>query len=51
MIFWHVLKVEISYSILKELVFFRGFFEDYIFHMVKYLSFHIFSFVLGYFLM
>jgi hypothetical protein len=51
MIFWLVLKLEISYRILKELFCFRAFFEDYIFCMVKYLSFHNSSFVLGYFLM
>jgi len=45
MIFWLVLKLEISYYrviIYLEglLVSFRGFFEDYIFCIVKYLSFH-----------
>jgi hypothetical protein len=45
MIFWLVLKLEISYYRViiiswRILVSFRGFLEDYIFAMVKYLSFH-----------
>jgi hypothetical protein len=43
MIFWLLLKFEISYDILKE------FFEDYIFARVKYLNFHNSSFALRYF--
>jgi hypothetical protein len=42
MIFCLVLKVEISYRAIisgRILVSFRGFFEDYIFCMVKYFSF------------
>jgi len=41
--FWLVLKLEISYRVVifwRILVYFREFFEDYIFAMVKYLSFH-----------
>jgi len=38
--------------LLKDFGFsFRGFFEDYIFCIVKYLSFHNSSFALRYFLM
>jgi len=54
MMFWLVLKLEISYRVLiswRILVSFRGFFEDYIFALVKYLSFHNSSFALKYFLM
>jgi len=55
MIFWVVLKLEISYNRIiissRILVSFRGFFEDYIFCMVKYLSFHNSSFALRYILM
>jgi hypothetical protein len=57
MIFWLVLKLEISYRLViimsgRILVSYRGFFEDYIFAMVKYLSFHNSSFAfLRYFLM
>jgi hypothetical protein len=54
-IFWLVLKLEISYRVIiswRILVSFRGFFEDYyILGMVKYLSFHNSSFALRYFLM
>jgi hypothetical protein len=42
MIFWLVLKLEISYRVFifgRILVSFRGFFEDYIFCMVKYYKF------------
>jgi hypothetical protein len=43
MIFWLVLKLGISYRVIiswRILVYLRGFFEDYIFAMVKYVSFH-----------
>jgi hypothetical protein len=49
MIFWLVLKLETSYQVIISqsiLVFFRGFFEDYNFCMVKYLIFHNSSFAL-----
>jgi hypothetical protein len=54
MIFWLVLKLEISYRVViswKILVSFRGFFEDYYYYfcMVKYLSFHNSSFSVRYF--
>jgi len=54
MIFWVVLKLEInSYRVIimswRILVSFRGFFEDYNFCVVKYLSFHNSSFALRYF--
>jgi hypothetical protein len=50
-IFWLVLKLEISYRVIiwgRILVSFRGFFDSYIFCMVKYLSFHNSSFALIY---
>jgi hypothetical protein len=50
MIFWLVLKLEISYIELEYLEGFwfllEDFLEDYIFCMVKYLSFHNSSFAL-----
>jgi hypothetical protein len=52
--FWLVLKLEISYRVIKSwriLVSFRGFFEDYNFCIVKYLSFPNSSFALRYFFM
>jgi hypothetical protein len=52
MIFWLVLKLEISYRVVTSgmiLTSLRGFFEDYIFSMVKYLSFRNSSFALRYF--
>ncbi len=53
MIFWLVLKLEISYIDMissRILVSFRGFFfEDYNFCMVKYLNFHNASLALRYF--
>jgi hypothetical protein len=52
MIFWLVLKLEISYRVVTSgmiLISFRGFFEDYIFSMMKYLSFRNSSFALRYF--
>ncbi len=52
-IFWLVLKLEISYQSYKIswriLVSFRGFFEDYIFARWNILSFHNSSFALRYF--
>jgi hypothetical protein len=55
MIFWLVLRLEISYRViisLKDFSFFgRIFFEDYVFAWVKYLSFHNSSFALRCFLM
>jgi hypothetical protein len=57
MIFWLVLKLEISYyrviiCILKDFgVYLEAFFERLYFCMVKYLSSHNSSFVLRYFLM
>jgi hypothetical protein len=55
MIFWLVLKLEISYN---RVIHLEGFwflledcFEDYIFGMVKYSSFHNSSFALRSFLM
>jgi len=53
MIFWLVLKLDISYRVIiswRILVSFRGFFWRLYFCMVKYLSFHKSSFVLRYFL-
>ncbi len=53
MIFWLLLKLEISYRVViswRILVCFRGFLEDYIYCMVKYLSLHYSSFALRYFL-
>jgi hypothetical protein len=50
MAFWLVLKLGISYRVMipwRILVSFRGFFEDYNFCMVKYLSFHNSSFALN----
>jgi hypothetical protein len=52
MIFWLVLKLEISYRVIicrRILVSLRGFFGRYTFCMVKYLSFHNSSFALRYF--
>jgi hypothetical protein len=53
MIFWRMLKPEISYRVIiswRILVPLRGFFEEeYIFCMVKYLSFHNSCFALIYF--
>jgi hypothetical protein len=52
MIFWLVLKLEIRSRVIisgRILVSFRGFFEDYNFCMVKYLSFHNSFFALRYF--
>ncbi len=50
MIFWLVFKLEISYNILKDFGFVQTtFLEDYIFAMVKYLSFHNSSFALRYY--
>ncbi len=55
MIFWLVLKLEINYNrvMISRRIFvsFRGFFEDYIFCMVKYLNFHNSTFALRYFVM
>jgi hypothetical protein len=54
MIFWLVLKLEISYRVLiswRILVSFRGFFEDYVFAWWNTLNFHNSSFALRYFLM
>ncbi len=54
MIFWLVLKLEISYTVIiswRILVSFRDFFEDYIFCMVKYLIFRNSSFAFRNFLM
>ncbi len=54
MIFWLVLKLEISYRVIisgRILVSFRGFFGRLYFFMVKYLSFHNCSFALRSFLM
>jgi hypothetical protein len=54
MIFWLVLKLEISYRVLISLEGFwfllEDFFEGYIFCMVKYLSFHNSSLALRHFL-
>jgi hypothetical protein len=47
MIFWLVLKLEISYRVIiswRNLVSFRGFFWRLYFCMVKYLRFHSCSF-------
>jgi hypothetical protein len=54
MIFWLVFKPEISYRVIiswRTFVSFRGCFEDYIFCMVSYLSFHNSSLALRYFWM
>ncbi len=54
MIFWLVLKLEISYRVIiswRILVSFRNFFWKLYFCMVKYLKFHNSSFPLRYFLM
>jgi hypothetical protein len=51
MIFWLVLKLEISYRVIiscRILVSCRGFFENYIFCMLKYMSFHNSSFASRY---
>ncbi len=53
MIFWLVLKLEITYRVLMSwsiLVSFRGLFEDYSFAWWNILSFHNSSFALRYFL-
>ncbi len=53
MIFWLVLKFKISYRVIipwRILVSFRGFFCRLYFFMVKYLSFHNFSFASWYIL-
>jgi hypothetical protein len=52
MIFWLLLKLEISYRVMKILVSFTGFFLKITiyFCMVKYLSLHNSSFALRYFL-
>ncbi len=54
MIFWLVLKLEISYRVMISqmiLVSLRGFLLRLIFCMVKYLNFHNSSFALLYFLL
>jgi hypothetical protein len=54
MIFWFVLKLEISYRVMisrRILVSFRRFFLRLYFCMVKYLNFHNSSFALKHFLM
>ncbi len=55
MIFWLVLKLEISYNRViiswRILISFRGFFERLYFFIVKYLSFHNFSFAWRHFSM
>jgi hypothetical protein len=53
MIFWLVLKLEISYRVIiiswKDFGFIFGFLKNYNFGMVKYLSFHNSSFALIFF--
>ncbi len=54
MIFWLVLKLQISYRVIisrRILVSFRGFFEDHIFAWWNVLSFDNSSFALRYFIM